>query len=238
MTSDIFEQIVKKALFGTSVFKDETKLFREYIPNRLPRREKELERISRDFRPILKDKSNFPVNIALSGKSGVGKTVVAKYFCEKLTNYSKSLEKKIEYQYCNCYTYRTRSALLYHLLSKLYKATCRGFEPETLLLDLHNRLKRDNKKLVLILDEVHVLKDEVLFFLQLSDPNIYYILISRDYFFKQMLNVNLSGRINDHIKLDGYSKEDLIEILNFRTEEAFKQGSISSQIIELIANIA
>ncbi len=238
MTSDIFDEIFRNTLFGTSVFKDETKLFREYIPEQLPRREKELERISRDFRPIFKDKVNFPVNIALSGKSGVGKTVLAKYFCERLVDLSKSLNKKIEYQYCNCYTYRSKSAILYHLLSKLYDATSRGFEPENLLLDLHNRLKRDSKKLLLILDEIHVLNtDEILFFLQFTEPNIYYILISRDYFFKKILNVNLSGRINDHIKLEGYSKDDLIQILNSRVE-AFKQGVINREIIEMIADVA
>ena len=68
MTSDIFNDLVRHILFGaSSIFKDESTLFREYIPEKLSRREKELKRISRDFRLILKDNENFPVNILISG---------------------------------------------------------------------------------------------------------------------------------------------------------------------------
>ncbi|MHA1384933.1 MAG: Cdc6/Cdc18 family protein, partial [Candidatus Helarchaeota archaeon] len=198
-------------------------------------------RISRNFRPLIKDKKNFPINIAISGKPGVGKTVLAKYFCEKLINVAKSIGKKVTYHYCNCYTYRSKSGILYHLLSKLYKVSCRGFEPESLLGELHNRLKRDNLKVILILDEVHILKDDILFFLQLGemfkDARIYYILISREIEYKKILNTSLSGRIIDHIRLGGYSKDDLIEILKFRTNQAFK-NTVSNEIIEMVADIA
>lgn len=243
MNSDIFNDIISHTLFGTSIFKDETKLFREYIPDKLPRREKELERISRDFRIILNDKENLPVNIVLTGRSGVGKTVLAKYFCEKLINFSNLKERKVkvEYQYCNCYTYRTKSGILYYLLSKLYNISSRGFESETLLGELYNHLKLDNKKLILILDEVHVLKEEVLFFLQLGEmfqeARIYLILISRDNEYKKTLDTNLTGKINDYIFLNEYSKEDLIEILNFRSEQAFIRP-LPSEIIEMVADMA
>ncbi|MHA1380197.1 MAG: Cdc6/Cdc18 family protein [Candidatus Helarchaeota archaeon] len=241
MTSDIFDDIIYQTLFNSSIFKDETKLFREYVPPMLPHREKELERISQNFRPILKE-NNFPVNIVVSGKPGVGKTVLAKFFCEKLVKFTKSIKKKIEYQYCNCYINRTKSNILYNLLSKRYNTSCRGFEPESLLGELHTHLKHENKKLVLILDEVHILKDDILFFLQRGEmfeqTRIYYILISRDVKYNKIFNFNLSGKINDHIRLAGYSKNDLIDILLFRTKQAFKQDSVSLEIIEMIADIA
>ena len=69
------------------------------------------------------------------------------------------------------------------------------------------------------------------------DFRIYYILISRDIEYKKILNVSLSGRINDHINLNGYSRQDLIYILRFRTDQAFKRP-LSAEIIEMIADIA
>ena len=65
---------------GGSVFKDESTLFREFVPEKLPRREKDIARLTRDFKPITE--GAFAVNIAIIGNAGIGKTSIAKFFQE------------------------------------------------------------------------------------------------------------------------------------------------------------
>ena len=47
----VLGDIVERHLTGDSVFKEESTLFREFVPDKLPRRDKEIARLTRDFRP-------------------------------------------------------------------------------------------------------------------------------------------------------------------------------------------
>ena len=60
------EDLVEKILLGASVFRDERSLFPEFLPQKLPRREKEISRLATDFRPLIQKKGSIAINIAIT----------------------------------------------------------------------------------------------------------------------------------------------------------------------------
>ena len=69
---------VEDAMFGKSIFKNESTLYPEYIPPELPTREEEITRLARNFRSLLGKEGSFSVNVAIVGHAGIGKTALCK----------------------------------------------------------------------------------------------------------------------------------------------------------------
>ncbi len=238
--------IVEKHLTGDSVFKEESTLFREYVPDKLPRREKEIARLTRDFKPLTSKKGAFSVNVAIIGNAGIGKTSIAKYFMERFPKSAEKVGKKVYCVYYNCYTYRTKSSILRHLLNKYFNVfSTRGFSDNELLSDLMKSLNKQDSHLILILDEANVLGGEdILSFIYIPEAfefgqsRISTILISRLTEFNSLLNVQLSERIHDKIQLSGYNEDDLREILGYRAELAFKNNVVSTDVFDQVVSIA
>ncbi|MHA1301035.1 MAG: Cdc6/Cdc18 family protein [Candidatus Helarchaeota archaeon] len=240
------DNIVERNLMGSSIFKDESTLFREYVPNKLPRREKEIARLARDFKPLTSKEGAFSVNVAIIGNAGIGKTSIAKYFQERFPKSALKLGKKIYCIYYNCYTYRTKSSILRHLLNKYFNVfSTRGFSDNELLSDLMKKLQREDANLILILDEANVLgSDDILSFIYIPEAfdfgksRISTILISRLTEFNSLLNVQLSERIHDKIQLAGYTAEDLNEILGYRVELAFRENVVTPEVFDQVVEIS
>lgn len=239
---DIFEQ----KLYGSSLFKDETSLFRDYIPPTLPRREEELLRLARDFKPLLyKEKGAFSVNVAIIGPPGVGKTVSTKYYSQKFPGLAEKKGVNVKFAYYNCYTYRSKSGILRNLLETRFNFfSARGFSDDELLTDLTRALEKQNDHLVLILDEALMLgTEDLLEFLhspeafKFGKSRISFILVSRLNEFKSMVELQESERINDIIELKGYSKDELYDILKYRVELAFYDGAVPPEVLDLIIDI-
>src|SRR3989338_9206864 len=89
-----------------SVFLDERILYPEYIPERLPFREKEINSLVYCFDPVLRGRK--PLNVFLAGPTGVGKTACVKYVLRELEE-SFDRAKSI---YLNCFEYNSRPAVL------------------------------------------------------------------------------------------------------------------------------
>lgn len=238
--------IIDKALFGTSVFKDETTFDRKYVPDELPCREEDLTRLARDFRPlILEEKGDFSVNVALIGAPGVGKTALAKLFRDKFTKTLKNKGKKIRFVYFNCYTYRTKSAIIRNLLEKYYNVfQARGFSDDQNLTQLMKSLENESEHLILILDEAAILgSDDILGFIHAAEAfpfgksRISIILINRMTEYKSLLKVHLSERIQDTIELSDYSAEELYKIYSYRIKLGFFEGVVSPEVLDLVIDI-
>lgn len=236
---------IDKYLSGKSVFKNEQTLDLQYVPPKLPRRREELARLTRDFRPLVNKSGSYSINIAIIGPAGVGKTATTKFFCERFIEAAHKRDIEIVYCYYNCYTFRTISAILRNLLTKNFGITSRGFSNYELLGMLTLRLKREKKHLLIVLDEANVLgAEDILSIIHapeihgFGEARISSILISRPTEFQTLLNVPLSGHINDKIQVEGYSYEDLKEILDYRVELAFHPAAISEEIIDMVVEIA
>ena len=79
--SDPLDSIFEKALSGDSLFTNRQALRTDFIPQNLPYRDEQITSIGQILTPILQDSK--PSNLLLYGKTGSGKTVVAKYVLQK-----------------------------------------------------------------------------------------------------------------------------------------------------------
>jgi cell division control protein 6 len=239
------DNAVEEILFGKSVFKNEATLLSEYVPPRLPRRQHEVKRLAQDFRPLLVRDNAFAVNIAIIGEAGTGKSALTKFVIEKITQAAAKKNMKILFEYFDCYTFRTKSAVLRNLLTEHFHILSRGFSDEELLSMLIKRLISENSKLIIALDEAPILGGEEILSM-LHAPEVYgfgqsrisTVVISRPSEWRVMLSAPLSGHIHDQINMSSYSKEDLLEILRYRADMAFTAGVVPDDILQMVAEIA
>ena len=99
------KDLVKDALLGSSVFKDEASLFPEYIPPELPNRDEEVKRLARNFSALLRRDGAFSVNVASVGNAGIGKTALAKYTMAQLKELATDQNINVDYAYYNCHSF-------------------------------------------------------------------------------------------------------------------------------------
>lgn len=218
-----------------SLFKSESALSAAYLPDEPVKREAELREVADAMRP-LKARSP-PENVLLYGPSGTGKTTVAKHVLDCLAD-----ETRVATPYINCWQYNTRSSLLTELLIQLnYPAPRKGNPVDELLGKLREWLTK-HYGAVVVLDEVDQLEeaDEVLYDLhQISeeiDQRLGLILISN----RSPVDLQRDSRTQSRIALQPiefrpYTKQDLGAILEDRADHAFRQGAVSSEVLEEIA---
>ncbi|MHA1215504.1 MAG: Cdc6/Cdc18 family protein [Candidatus Hodarchaeales archaeon] len=241
--------IIKDALFSSSVFKDggERTLEQSYVPELLKYREDNIRRISQNFRSLFNQKEGgtegFSTNISLIGPAGVGKTVTARYTVDHLREMAERHRIKLYTDYKNCWTTRTKTSILRSFLRDQFGVASRGFSDEESTDILVRRLNSEQAYSILILDEVSVLKQkDIRGFIHLPEEfgdkhRISLIMISRPTEWKVTLSSMVSQRIADVIKFDTYNYEETREILEYRAKLAFKTSAISADIIEMVTEI-
>jgi cell division control protein 6 len=183
--------------------------------------------------------------VAIIGEAGTGKSALAKFVMEKITQAAAKKNMRILFEYFNCYTFRTKSAVLRNLLTEHFHILSRGFSDEELLSMLIKRLVSENAKLIIVLDEAPILGGEEILSM-LHAPEVYgfgqsrisTVVISRPSEWRVMLSAPLSGHIHDQINMSSYSKEDLLEILRYRADMAFTTGVVPEDILQMVAEIA
>ncbi len=233
-------------MHSSPIFKDESTFFHEYVPPKLPHRERQLEQLMRFFRPVLSDKF-VSVNIAMIGRAGVGKTAVTKLFGKNLVEEAKRKgDNKIIFEYMYCSAARTLSAVLRQIISKNWrKIPITGITGSELIVELNERLAREDKRLVLALDEAKLLGGEEIHglirsaeFFGYGRARISTIIISRPEDWIAYLQSDLSEDIHTVIELPNYSEEELRDILEYRAKIGFHDGVVSPEICSIVAKIA
>ena len=78
------DEIFRRAREGRVLFEDRNALNPEYIPGHLPFREPQITAVAEVLAPVLHGSK--PSNLLLYGKTGTGKTAVARYVLSRLKN--------------------------------------------------------------------------------------------------------------------------------------------------------
>src|SRR5438093_12104830 len=99
---------------GPSVFKDRAKVSFDYVPEKLPHRESQLQRMFSIFRPV--GDSGLAANAFLYGSVGTGKTHTAKRFREDFRRYANKQGRTIDHVHVNCRQKLGDDAVLLHTL--------------------------------------------------------------------------------------------------------------------------
>jgi len=235
---------VEDAMFGKSIFRNESTLYPEYVPPELPTRELDITELASNFRSLLGREGSFSVNVAIVGHAGIGKTNLCKYTMKRFEDLANSKNINVKFLYYNCHSFRSKTAILRNVLSEHFRIQSRGFSDEEILNMLVKRLTREDIRLIIALDEANMLNSEDI--LSIFHAGEYFgseqsmistILISRPIEWRSLLNVPLSGHIHNQIDLEGYDRDQLLKILQYRAEKALYPSAYSEETLNLIADI-
>jgi len=239
---------IEDELLSSSVIKNLHSLDFDYVPEELPHRTEQIRIISQIFKPLL---SGVSQNAFIRGPVGTGKTVIAKKFCQSLVNIARKQGKFIEYVHINCRKRSTDSMVLIGVLNHFdERFPDRGFSVQEMLQILNRQLKRRGAQLLLVLDEADALikksgsnliynltrfTDETL----KSDNPISIIMISQKDILLDLDSTVLSTfKRSNLILLNKYTRNELFDIINQRVELAFHNKTVSSDSVDLIADIS
>jgi len=245
MTIDYFEDLLKKP----SLFKNESKLDNNYVPERLPYRNKELSLLSQLFLVLITNPNSISRKILIIGKTGIGKTATIKLFGEMLVNAAQKRSGDIKYVHINCRKERTSYKVLIKIARALNKNfPKRGYSPQDLLEIIVDIIKDQNLHLLIVLDELSYLigkeGDLIYSLTRINDDSfntrqhMSIIGIARDISCLSGLDTSTMSTLQRNIiYFNNYNKEQLFDILKYRTEISLKENIISDNLIQIITDL-
>ena len=144
MPGNIFAKKTK----AHEIFKDERFLYPEFVPERMPFREPEVDGLVFSLQPVLQGKK--PQNVFVCGKTGTGKTATVKFVLNELHQYSD----RAKGLYINCFQLNTRHSILTQISNFLGDATPRrGIATDEAFAKMLEALKHASFIPVVVLDE-------------------------------------------------------------------------------------
>jgi len=244
------DSIFNKALSGSMLFTNRQALRTDFIPENLPYRDEQIKSIGQILSPILQESK--PSNLLLYGKTGSGKTVVAKYVLNKFEEISKKNSKSLSVAYSNARLAGSEYRILVDLAHSLsLDMPFTGLPISEVLQRIYNNISENNLKVIFIIDEIDYLakhaktsNDDMLYSITRSSEHlkngfISIIGISNDLHFKNFLDPRVLSSMNEEeILFPPYTVTQLSDILHKRTESAFKTKSVPSGTINLCAALA
>jgi len=234
-----------RAQFQTqSVFRQASSLDLSYVPEKLLCRDDIIKELIVNFRRIVDEEEQPSINVAMLGEGGVGKTVTSRYFGKNFKTIALENDVKIFVEYYNCINFRSKSKIIRELLAKYTHGSGRGYSDDEALKLILSKLIRDQGYMLLIIDEIHLLKSsEILAFLDIAESfghqnaKLSLLVISRTKDWLTIETERILSRLNQKIRLEPYNFEEAKKILDYRSEIAFKENVISDDLTEMIAQI-
>ncbi len=230
-----FDEILSKH----TIFKNISVLSPHYIPKTLPFREEQIKELMTILSPALKGQK--PRNLIIYGKTGTGKTCTIRKIMEEFQN----VKANARMHYLNCRIYNSRYRILQKALKiyipELEKA---GFGLPYLYEKLLEILK-DGHQMVIVLDEVDMIKDldDLIYTLTRANDEavgggVSIIGISNKLSFKDNLDPRSKSSLYEtEIVFPPYTSEQLQKILEQRSKEGFVEGSVEDSAINLASAI-
>lgn len=235
-----------------SVFKDEAKLDITYVPSRLPHREAEMRLLKEFFSFTFSAPEKMAQRVLIVGDVGTGKTALSQRFGADIVEQAKQRGLNLYYIHVNCRQYRgSLFFILHHAVSVFHpNFPKRGFSAEELLNIFLQILDEQNAHVILTLDEFESLIEregsESVYKLtrlqetRLNKPQrISLICILKNVKAVESLDPSTRSTLQSNIiRLERYSKEQLVDIIRDRVQLAFKPLTVSEDTTSLIAELA
>ncbi|MHA1931309.1 MAG: Cdc6/Cdc18 family protein [Promethearchaeota archaeon] len=238
------EEAFRKQFTKKSVFKKLGSLDKSWVPDKLYCRDDVLNTLIVNYRRILEEKEQPSINCLILGKGGVGKTCTSRYFGKNFKTVAIEKEVNLFIEYFDCINFRSKSKIIRELLAKYTHGSGRGYSDDEALKLILTKLIRDNGYMLLIIDEVHLLKpDDVLAFLNIAETfghqnaKLSILLICRGTDWMRIENERILSRLNEKITLDPYNFEEAMQILTFRSEIALKEYVMDEELLTMVSQI-
>jgi cell division control protein 6 len=239
------ENEFRKQFMKKSVFKSAGSLDQSFVPEKLYCRDEVIKSLIYNYRRIVEEREQPSINCLLLGKGGVGKTVSARYFGRNFKSIALERDVKLFVEYYNCITFNSKSKIIRELLAKYTHGSGRGFSDDEGLKLILSQLIREKSYMLLIIDEVFRLKpDEILAMLDIAETfghqnaKLSLLLISRSKDWMTVENERILSRLNEKIQLKPYTFDESRQIIDYRSELAFKENVINDDIIDMVSEIA
>ena len=235
-----------------SVFKDESKLDINFVPSRLPHREKEHRLLMEFFDFLLRYPDRMAQRVIITGDVGTGKTALAQRFGADMTLEANKRGIRLRYVHINCREYRGSLLLILQHAVSVFRPNFpkRGFSAEEILSTLAQCLDEENAYVILALDEFDSLIEREgseaiykLTRLQEMRPGkpqrISLIGIVRDLALLERLDASARSTLQRNVvSLEKYSETQLTDILNDRVSMSFEPSAVPEDTVSLIAELA
>ena len=238
MSDEPFAGLFKES----NVFAQREVLSPHYIPAHLLFRDSQISEIVKAITPALRGERGR--NLFIYGKTGTGKTSCIKHVINKIKELSSV---KARVSYINCRIYNSRYRVLSKITSDhmpLYAK--RGYG----IIDIYERIinwvDEDGKILIVVLDEIDVVKDldDLVYTLtransDIKSGGIAIIGISNRISFKEDLDPRSRSTLYEkELVFPPYNSVELSTILKDRVDRGFKPGKVDPAAINLAAAIA
>jgi len=232
-------------LIEGGIFQSRDVLRPTYTPSNLPHREEQINSLASILVPALRGET--PSNVLIYGKTGTGKTAVAKYVGKELEE-AGTEERKCSVIYINCEVVDTQYRILAHLARHFdKKIPMTGWPTDQVYSEFRDALDEEKKVVVIMLDEVDKLVrkgDDVLYNLSrvnsdLLRSKVSIIGISNDLKFTEFLDPRVKSSLGeDEIIFPPYDAEQIRDILEQRASLSFNSGALQESVIPLCAAFA
>ena len=250
MYSFNIDKFYQNYLKGPKLFKNREALEPSFIPDVLPHRNSEIEKIAGITACALK--GDVPPNFLCYGMTGTGKTATVRYISQKLAQHST---KPPWWVYINCTVVSTPYRILAHIYNTIVGKEIipsTGLPKDVILKKLLGLLDQYIKDRIcfLVLDEIDILIEkkggnEILYNLtrlneSLDQCRTSVIGISNKLKFTEFLDARVNSNLEEEepIVFKPYNANQLYDILKLRAEIAFKEGVIDDGVIKLCAGLA
>jgi len=242
MSGGLFADLLKKG----EIFESREVLRSSYTPSALPHREDQINSMASILVPALRGET--ASNVLIYGKTGTGKTAVAKYVGSELEAAGAKSASNCSFIYINCEVIDTQYRVLAHLARCFGREVpMTGWPTDQVYEEVRKSLDEDRRMVVMVLDEVDKLTrkgDDILYNLtrinsDLDQAGVSLIGISNDLKFTDFLDPRVKSSLGeDEIIFPPYNAEQIKDILEQRATMAFKPGVLAEDVIPLCSALA
>jgi len=237
------------------ILKDESKLSVEYIPENILHREKQINKMDNYvFIPLIHGERE-PRNTILYGVRGTGKTASVKKCLNDLQE-REDVTDRFKGIYVDCSQLKSEYQVITHLVSELNPEvtppSLKGKTKRELYEMIKDRIKEDNLKALIVLDEVdeavdsdselikqlHKIKETDLSFTEGEERqgNLALMVITNSARFQEKYLQGIEDRVRvKSIQFEPYNADELKEILEERVDKAFYPDVVTEGALSFIS---
>ncbi|MDP3104403.1 MAG: ORC1-type DNA replication protein, partial [Candidatus Methanoperedens sp.] len=229
-----------------NIFENREVLRSTYTPDYLPHRSDQVKALATALVPALRGET--PSNVLIYGKTGTGKTAVAKHVGQELERTGELYGIPSVVIYINCEVVNTQYRLLASLARVFGKEVpMTGWPTDQVYTEFKNVLDSERRIAIIIMDEVDKLVDkgdDVLYNLtrinsDLKKAKVSLIGITNDLKFTEFLDPRVKSSLGEEeIIFPPYDANQLRDILQERAKTAFKANVLEETVIPLCAAYA
>ncbi len=240
---DDLDNFFDEFISSKPIFSEKSVLQSSYRPDAIPHREEYLKDIAKILAPALRKER--PSNLFIYGKTGTGKSLCVNHVMNKIANIANSREIPLNIIEINCKLRKvadTEYRILLEIIKQLGKEMpSTGISTNELYKELYELIDSQKRTVILVLDEIdtliHKAGDEILYNLtrinpELKQSDITIVGITNDLTVMDTVDARVKSSLNEEeIVFLPYNAVQIQDILNDRSEKAFRVGVLHDEVI-------